>query len=198
MAIVIDAYFTTVVCPYFKLSFKMAVHDEELDELEFRVGMIEQLFFQNETQHNKEKKELIGRQEFVAWEKIEALEKQVSSFECLLEKRLSVADQAIGSKCLAYSIAEEKWVEAEIEEKPTAGTMILSISGKKRKEDCDNLRPLSIDLAAMSRAEDILQNLINACLPPSSEIEADISYPYAIPLNQEAQYAIVQQAEVCP
>lgn len=168
---------------------------DDLDELEYRVNRLEQLLYQsNEEDNNEEEK--ISNEEFVAWDKLKLLEKQVSNYERMLNST-PVAEQAIGSKCLVYSTAENKWVEAEIESKPTLDTMIVSFSGGKKKEDCDKLRPLGVDFHAMTRAEDILQQLIQTCLPPSNDIESDISYPYAIPLSKDAQRVIVQQAEVC-
>jgi hypothetical protein len=169
------------------------VEEEQLEELEYRVTRLEELLFGGIKSGNDITIDDCG-EDFVAWNKLTSLDRQLSSFERLLNST-SVKDQNVGTMCMAFSIADEKWVEAEIEDKPSLDTMIISYSGLKRREECQNLRPLHLDFAAITRAEDFLQQTIQSSLSSSNEIEANVSFPYAIPLSIEAQHSIVQQSK---
>ena len=127
------------------------------------------------------------------------LEKRVGEMEELLNEEEDVGIE-LGAECTAYSVVEERWVEARVVGRPKANQYLVEFApGERRELPAERVRASKIDLMALRSAEDAVREIARA-LRLRTGIRAGPTLgnadgaPLGVPLTVAGQRAVVEGA----
>jgi len=170
--------------------------DDDLDEMERRMDALEARVFGNiDTKVG-------SSMDASAWARAEKIAKSLSALEESLNPDAG-SDFTPGAACLAYSIADNAWLDAVIEAKvaPRTYSITFEATGSSRQVSHDQLRAQMCDLHVVASAEEAVAALAAKHLPAGSSLREHVggfsksngrsssSWPLAVPMGPLAQKA---------